>query len=176
VLWGGTAGDAQRLLAEMRRVLLELEPNLVFLDNQTMETQVGATLLPIRAGALLGSTLGAVALALAAFGLYGVVAYSVSRRTREIGVRMALGADRARMVSLVLRQGLGLAAIGLVAGAALAAPLSRALGGLLYGVSVSDPLAWGAAVAILLLATAAANTVPALRASRVNPSVALRAD
>jgi ABC-type antimicrobial peptide transport system permease subunit len=176
VMMARTDGDAQRLLAEMRRALLELEPNLVFLDNQTMEAQVGATLLPVRAGALLASTLGGVALALAAFGLYGVVAYSVARRTREIGVRMALGADRARVVAMVLRQGMGLLALGACAGALLAAPLLRALASALYGVSLADPVAWGIALAILALAAAAANGVPALRASRVNPSTALRSE
>ena len=153
-----------------------MEPNPVFLDNQTMETQVAARLLPVQAGAWLASVVGGVALALAAIGLYGVVAYSVERRTREIGVRMALGADRRRVLGMVLGQGFSLVAVGLVLGALLAALGLRGLSGVLYGVGLADPLAWGAAAVSLALAAAAANAVPAHRATRVNPSVALRTE
>ena len=153
-----------------------MEPNLVFLENQTMETQVAGALLPVRAGAWLASVVGVVALALAAIGLYGVVAYSVARRTREIGVRMALGADRRRVLGLVLRHGFSLVAVGLVLGGILAAVGLRGLSGVLYGVGLADPLAWGVAAFSLALAAAAANAIPAHRATRVNPSVALRTE
>ena len=153
-----------------------MEPNLVFLDNQTMETQVAGTLLPVQAGAWLASVVGVVALALAAIGLYGVVAYSVARRTREIGVRMALGADRRRVMGMVLRQGFSLVATGLVLGGLLAALGLRGLSGVLYGVGLLDPLAWCAAALALALAAAAANVIPAHRATQVNPSEALRAE
>ena len=169
-------GDAGPLLARVRQELLAMEPNLVFLDNQTMEAQIAGTLLPVQAGAWLASVVGAVALTLAAIGLYGVVAYSVSRRTREIGVRMALGADRLRVLGLVLRQGFSLVAVGLGLGGILAALGLRGLTGVLYGVGVADPLAWGVAALALTLAAAAANAIPAHRATRVNPSVALRAE
>jgi predicted permease len=169
-------GDAAALLAAMRRELLALEPNLVFLDNQTMQAQVAATLLPVHAGAWLASIVGAVALLLAAIGLYGVIAFNVARRTREIGVRMALGADRAGVVRLVLRKGLGLAAGGVAAGALLSVATLRALSGALYGVSAADPVVWSAAAGVLLLSALAANAVPAWRASRVLPSEALRVD
>ena len=169
-------GDAGTLLARVRQELLAMEPNLVFLDNQTMEAQIAGTLLPVQAGAWLASVVGAVALTLAAIGLYGVVAYSVSRRTHEIGVRMALGADRLRVLGLVLRQGFSLVAVGLGLGGILAAIGLRGLTGVLYGVGVADPLAWGVAALSLTLAAAAANAIPAHRATRVNPSVALRTE
>ena len=176
ILVARARGDAGRLLAQLRQELHAMEPNLVFLENQTMETQVGGTLLPVQAGAWLASVVGVVALALAAIGLYGVVAYSVARRTREIGVRMALGADRRRVLGLVLRQGFSLVAVGLVLGGILAAVGLRGLSGVLYGVGLADPLAWGAAAFSLALAAAAANAIPAHRATRVNPSVALRTE
>jgi predicted permease len=176
VVFARTSGDAQKLLADMRRLLLELEPNLVFLDNQTMQTQVSTTLLPVTAGTWLASLAGIVALALAGIGLYGVVAYSVTRRTREIGVRMALGSDRAGIVRLVLRQGLSLAAVGVVVGGGLAAAVASGLSSALYGVGAADPVTWTAAVAVVAGAAAFANALPALRASRVSPSEALRTE
>jgi ABC-type antimicrobial peptide transport system permease subunit len=160
----------------MRRELVALEPNLIFLDNQTMDAQVAATLLPAKAGALTVSTVGIVAMMLASIGLYGVIAYSVARRTREIGIRMALGAQPSAVVGLVMRQGLGIAAAGVGVGAVLALGGAKAMAGALYGVSFADPLAWGGAVATLLLVTALANVIPARRASVVDPSSALRSE
>jgi predicted permease len=176
LLFARTRGDAQELLVQMRKALLDLEPNLVFLDNQTMQAQVTTMLLPVLAGMTLASVAGGIALGLAAIGLYGVVAYSVARRTREIGVRMALGADRAQVVRLVLRQGLGLALVALGIGAVLAAALASGMARALFGVTAADPVAWAAATATLLVATLCANAIPALRASRVSPQEALRAD
>ena len=112
-----TRGDAGALLSAMRLALLALEPNVIFLDNQTMDAQVAATLLPAKAGALSVSAVGVVAMMLAAIGLYGVIAYSVARRTREIGIRMALGAQPSAVVGLVMKQGLGIAAVGIGVGA-----------------------------------------------------------
>ena len=113
---------------------------------------------------------------LAAIGLYGVIAFSVARRTREIGIRMALGALPGGVLSLVLRQGFGLAGVGVAVGAILAAVAATALSGLLYGISPFDPAAWGLAVLTLLAAAAVANGVPARRAMRVQPMVALRTE
>ena len=110
---------------------------------------------------------------LAAIGLYGVIAYSVARRTREIGIRMALGARPGTVLRLVLRQGLGLASIGLLIGCLLAAGVVRLLGSLLFGVSAADPVAWGVAAVTLLAVAGLANLVPARRAVRVSPSSAL---
>lgn len=169
-------GDASALLAQVRRALLEMDDNLLFLDNQTMERQIAATLFPMRVGASLLSGAGGVAMLLAAIGLYGVIAYSVARRTREIGIRMALGAPRGGVLALVMRQGLGVAAVGLAAGLAVAFLAARTIAGVLYGVSATDPMAWTGAAATLLGIAALANLIPAARAARVDPTVALRTD
>ena len=169
-------GDAAALLTGMRKELAVLEPNVVFLDNQTMSTQVAATLLPARIGALGVSAVGVVAMALAAIGLYGVIAYAVARRTREIGIRMALGAKPGAVVALVLKQGLGIAAVGVAVGGVMAIGAAKAIGGVLYGVSIVDPIAWTGAVVTLFGVAALANLLPARRASIVDPSVALRGE
>ena len=169
-------GDAGALLNAVRREIAAIEPNAGFLDNQTMDAQVAATLLPAKLGAMSVSLVGVVAMALAAIGLYGVIAYAVARRSREIGIRMALGARPAAVVGLVLRRGLGLALAGLGVGAVLAIGAATALSRALYGISVLDPIAWGTAVVVLLSVAALANVVPARRAAIVDPSTALRAD
>jgi predicted permease len=171
-----TRADAAGLLRDMRRELLALEPNLVFVENQTMEAEVGATLFPARASAWLVGGVGAIAMLLAAIGLYGVIAYSVARRTREMGIRIALGARPASVVGLVMRQGLLVAAAGLTAGCLLAIVAARAIADALYGVGAGDPVSWLAALFVLLSVSVLANLIPAWRASRVNPSVALRTE
>ena len=171
-----TRGDAGALLAAMRRELLALEPNVLFLDNQTMDAQVAATLLPAKAGAISVSAVGIVAMALASIGLYGVIAYSVARRTREIGIRMALGANRSSVVGLVMRQGLAIAAIGVAVGAVLSLGAAKAVASALYGVSFVDPVAWLTAIVTLLTVATVANAIPARRASVVDPSIALRSE
>jgi macrolide transport system ATP-binding/permease protein len=176
VILARTSGDARRLVEDIRRELAALEPNVPILDSQTMEAQVAASLLPIRVGLWVLSAVGVVALLLAAVGLYGVIAYSVSRRTREIGIRMALGARPTVVLSLVMRQGLTVAGAGLVIGALLAVAATRALAGMLYGVSLADPVAWGGACLALLASALLANLLPARRASLVDPSVALRTE
>jgi len=120
------------------------------------------------------SGVGLVAMLLAGIGLYGVIAYSVARRTREIGIRMAIGARPAAVVGLVLRQGLIVAVAGLMAGCVLAAIAARAIAGVLYGVTAADPVSWLAAVVVLIGASSLANLIPAWRAAHVAPSEALR--
>jgi ABC-type antimicrobial peptide transport system permease subunit len=140
--------------------------------------QVDATLFPMRASAWLVSGVGLVAMLLAAIGLYGVIAYSVARRTKEIGIRVALGARPGAVVGLVMRQGLVVALAGLLAGVAVTSMVAvlaaRMISGILYRVSVSDPFSWGGAAVVLLTVSAFANLIPAWRASRVDPSEALR--
>ena len=137
---------------------------------------MAASLLPARVGAMLATACGALGTLLAAIELYGVVAFSVARRTKEIGLRMALGAEPAGVMTMVMRQGLTLVGVGLGVGAALAAGVAFVLRGLLYGVTPLDPLAWGAAALAMLAAGALANAVPARRAMRVEPLAALRTD
>ncbi len=171
-----TGGDPARLLAAVRKELLSMEPNLVFLQNQTMQNQVGATLFPAKAGAFAVSAVGLVAMLLAAIGLYGVIGYSVSRRTKEIGVRMALGARPGDVSGLVMRQGLRVAGSGMIVGAIFGVMAGFAISGALYGISPVDPIAWLGATALLLGVAALANLVPAQRAARVKPWLALRTD
>ncbi len=169
-----TAGDATTLLSAMKRELLAMEPGLVFMDTATMADYVHVSLLPARVGALLAAAVGGHGTLLAGIGLYGVIAFSVTRRTREIGVRMALGARPAGVLSMVMRQGLIIVAIGLAAGAVLAGAAAVALRGLLYGITPFDPVAWGLAIAAMIAAAALANFVPARRAMRIDPMTALR--
>ena len=169
-------GDAGALLTAMRRELLAMEPGLVVMDASTMDEHMAASLLPARVGAMLASAFGGLGTLLAAIGLYGVIAFSVARRTKEIGLRMALGAEPSRVMTMVMRQGLVLLVAGLGVGAGLAAGVAFLLRGLLYGVTPMDPWAWSAAALVMLVAGALANVVPARRAMRVEPLTALRAD
>ena len=171
-----TTGDASSLLNAMRRELLSIDPSLVFMVSSTMQQNLANTLLPARVGALLATGFGSLGTLLAAIGLYGVIAFSVARRTREIGVRMALGARPDAVLAMVMRQGFAIVAIGIVAGAILAAGAASALQGLLYRITPFDPLAWTLALAAMILAAALANLVPARRAMRIDPMSALRTE
>jgi putative ABC transport system permease protein len=171
-----TSGGADALLAGIRRELLSIESGLVFMGNSTMEQNMGTSLMPARVGALLAAAFGGLGTLLAAIGLYGVIAFSVARRTREIGVRMAIGADPSAVLSMVMRQGFSIVAIGLVAGGLLAAAAAVALRGLLYGITPFDPIAWALAMTAMVAAAGVANFVPARRAMRVDPLTALRTE
>jgi predicted permease len=171
-----TNGDATALVNDIRRELLAMEPGLVFMSANTMEQYLGLSLMPARVGALLAAAFGGLGTLLAAIGLYGVIAFSVARRTREIGVRMALGARPERVMGMVMRQGFSIVAIGLVVGGVLAAAAAFALRGVLYGVEPLDPLAWTLAFSAMVAAAGLANFVPARRAMRIDPMTALRTD
>ncbi len=171
-----TEGSAGQLLAAIRRELLGIEPGLVFVGNSTMEDNLSMSLMPARVGAVLAASFGALGTLLAAIGLYGVIAFSVARRTKEIGLRMALGANPGTVLGMVMRQGFGLAGVGLVVGGLLAAGAAFGLSGLLYGITPLDPLAWALAILTMLAAAGAANFVPARRAMRVEPMTALRTE
>ena len=122
------------------------------------------------------AAVGVVGLALSVLGLYAVIAYSVSQRTREIGIRMAVGASERRVLGMVLRQGLTLAAVGVAIGLLATLGLSSVLGDLLNGVNPRDPAAYASATAVLFVVTLLATYIPARRASQVDPQSALRAE
>jgi predicted permease len=174
VLVARTSGDDGALVSRMRETLVGLEPDLLLMESQTMKGQVQGMLFPVRVAAALVTAFSALGLALAAVGLYGIIAYAVAERTREIGIRMAIGARPGVVVGMVLRQGLALAGAGLLVGSVLGAVATRVLAGMLYGVSGADPVAWGSAAAVLFVAALAANAVPAWRAVRIDPVRALR--
>jgi ABC-type antimicrobial peptide transport system permease subunit len=139
-----------------------------------MSEQVDATLVQERLLATLSTAFGGLALVLACIGLYGVMAYSVVRRTREMGIRMALGAARRLVLWQVLRESLWLVVLGVVIGLPLAVWAAAALGDLLYELSPTDPVIFLASAVLLLVVAAVASYLPARRASRIEPAVALR--
>jgi putative ABC transport system permease protein len=141
-----------------------------------MEDVVAGTVAEPRFRTWLISSFAALALALAAIGLYGVIAYSVAQRTHEIGIRIALGAAASDVVSLVVREGVLVAAAGAIVGLAASAALTGVMSSLLVGVTPRDPLAFAAAAAILLIVAALASYLPARRATRIEPLEALRAE
>jgi len=169
-----TAGPAAAIVPALKRAVWALEPDAVFTAEGAATEAVDATLAPTRIGASIIGAVGVLALGLAAIGLYGVIAYSVSLRTREVGIRMALGAERGQVLRMVLGQGTRLALVGIGLGAVLAAGLATVLQSMLYGVSTLDPLAYGAAAVVLLVVALAANLAPAVAASRVQPATAIR--
>jgi predicted permease len=158
----------------VRQQIAALDPNMAVFNIETMQQHVDKSLLLPRISALLLGIFGAVGLTLAAIGLYGVMSYSVRCRTREIGIRMALGAKPRKVLKMILRQGLTLTAIGLAIGLAIALVVGRFAASVLYGTSGSDLLTF-AVVSVVLLATAAiAILIPARRAAHIQPTTALR--
>jgi macrolide transport system ATP-binding/permease protein len=158
----------------LARVIQGLDGNLALYEVITLQEQVDRSTSPQKVAVTLLGVLGGLALLLAVIGLYGVMSYAVSQSTRELGVRMALGARSSDLLRLVISQGLALTACGLALGVALALGLTRLLGNYLYKVSPRDPLAFGSALVVMLIATVAACVLPAWRATRTDPMHALR--
>jgi predicted permease len=168
--------DPAVVLAAVRAAVRELDPNLALFDVRTMQEHLRiSTFLPRMAASLL-SVFGALGLLLAAVGLYGVIAFNAAQRTREIGLRMALGARRDQVVWLVLRDGFGLAAVGIAAGLALAFAAGRLVAGQLTGVSAADPVSFIGTAGVLATVAVIACFIPARHASALNPLTALRRD
>ncbi len=169
-----TAGDPGALLQPARKALREVDPNILIENTQTFTDHMRFVTYPNRMTAWLSASLGALALLLTTVGLYGVTAYAVSRRTHEIGIRMALGALRGTVFASVLKDGLKLALAGMALGTGLAVLLGRGMSSLLYGVRPLDPVTLLGVVAVVLATSFAALIPPARRALRVNPVDALR--
>jgi len=169
-----TSVNPLRLARQVRDQIAALDPNLAVFNTETMQEHANKSLLLPRISALLLGIFGAVGLTLAAIGLYGVMSYSVRRRTREIGIRMALGARPGAVLKMVLHQGLMLTGLGLAIGLGIALALGRFTASLLYGISGTDLLTFITVPAVLLAAATAAVVVPAFRAAHVDPTTALR--
>lgn len=169
-------GDAMALLPAVRQSLRSIDPAIPAVGANTLDETRTASLARQRLPALFIGVFAGLALALAVLGMYGVIAYTVTLRTRELGIRAALGGSRSSILGLVVRDGLQMAVIGTVIGIGAAALGSRLLGALLYGVTAHDPLAFTGAAAVLLVASVAACLVPGRRAIRVAPVEALRTD
>ena len=174
VMYVRTATRAGAAFGSIRQMVHQLDANVPMFNLRTVEEQVNTSLLNERLVATLSSAFGVLATLLAVIGLYGVMAYAVARRTREIGVRMALGAVQGDVLWLVMREVLALVGAGLLIGLAGAVALSRFVASQLYGVTSNDPTTILVAVVTLSLAAIIAGYVPAWRATRVNPVVALR--
>ena len=175
------AGQRPEALGEpLRRLVSEADPHLPLYFMATPQHHLAAATSVNRVIAIMFSAFGLVAVVLSAVGLYGVMSFSVNQRTQEFGVRMALGAERSRILAMVLRQGSRQVAIGLGLGLALslgvATLLREGISNMLFGVSASDPLTYGAVAALVVAVSAVAILVPAQRATRVHPIIALRLD
>jgi ABC-type antimicrobial peptide transport system permease subunit len=158
----------------LRGVLRDLDPDLALGDLRTMDDRVREIVATPRLYSIVVGAFAALALVIAAVGLFGVLSYVVAQRSRELAVRAALGAAPGRLVRMVVRQGLGLVVVGLLIGFACARLLGSGLAALLYGVTPQDPLAFAGVGALLLVVGAAACLVPARRAARVSPMSLLR--
>ncbi len=171
-----TTGDPLSVAAAIRSEVQSLEPNLPVFRVRTLEQQVDETLGQERLVTTLASLFGVLALLLACAGLYGVLSYSVSRRTREIGVRMALGARRVDVLQFFVRQGMALVLVGIVTGLAAAFAVTRFMSSLLFGISTTDFMTFAGVALTLVVVGLFACYMPARRATKVDPSIALRSE
>ncbi|MGH9711219.1 MAG: ABC transporter permease, partial [Candidatus Acidiferrales bacterium] len=169
-----TERDPAAMAASLHARIEQLDPNLPVKGMMTLNEQISDSMFNDRLVAILSMSLALLAALLAALGLYGVLSYVVARRTREIGIRMALGGQRGDILRLVLRQGAQLTVIGGVVGIVAALALTRLMSSLLFGVSATDPLTFVAVAVLLAIVSGAACYIPAQRAVRVDPMVALR--
>ena len=171
-----TRGEAVAKVEDVRRALQEVVPGFAYVSAAALDQIVAPEMRSWRLGATMFTIFGLLALVVAAIGLYSVVAYDVSQRTRELGVRVALGASAGAVLRLVVGEGLRVVVVGLVLGAAVALSLAARVSPLLYKVSPKDPLTYAGVIGVLVVVAIVASLAPALRASRVDPNVALRAD
>lgn len=170
-----TKSEPRNMLGHLRRALLELEPNLPLSDVQLLGALVASSLFPARMAARLPTLFAMLAALLAAIGLYGVISFAVSRRTRELGIRIALGARNRDLMTLIIGEGLVMVGIGIAIGWIASALVTRLVSGFLY-VNATDPPTFAAAAAVLGLVMLGATYVPTRRASNCNPLEALRSE
>jgi putative ABC transport system permease protein len=168
-----TAGDPAAFATTLRREVQALDKDQPIYNVRTMDDVVANSLGTRRVSMQLFAVFAIAALLLAALGIYGVMAYSVTQRTQEIGIRMALGAQKSDVLALVIRQGMTLSVIGVVVGLAGAFVLTRLLANLLFGVAATDPLTFVAIPLLLLFVALVACYLPARRAARLDPTIAL---
>ncbi len=173
-IYARTAGEPNQLMSSVRAKMRELDSNVPIYAMRTMDEQISNSLSTERMIASLSTVFGFVATVLAIIGLYGVMSYSVAQRTREIGIRMALGAEQGKVIGMVMHEVVMLIAIGVGVGVPAALVLTRVVKSQLYGLEAHDPWTLGLATALLAMVACAAGYVPALRASRVDPMKALR--
>src|SRR5204862_7372889 len=171
-----SAQPAEQMTAQLRRALTAVDPNVPLEGVRTMDAALAQEVEGPKFSMLMLTLFAAVALALASVGIYGVISYNVTQRTGEIGVRVALGAQRRDVVALVVGQAMAMAAAGVAIGVLLALLGGRSLHAMLFGVGPRDPLALGGASVFLLVVALIAALAPALRASRIDPTIAMRAD
>ncbi|MGV3518753.1 FtsX-like permease family protein [Luteitalea sp.] len=169
-------GDPRAAVSTLRAAVAAIDPEVKVDGASTMEEVVGRAFAPWRFSGVVVSAFGAIALAFAAVGIAALVVFSVRQRTREIGVRVALGAQARDVVVLVAREGAGVVLVGLVAGSLVAWTLRRSVESLLFGVTPDDPLTFGAVAALLALVSLLAAFLPARSAARIAPAIALRAE
>jgi len=169
-------GDPAAAIGAIRLAVRRVDPALVMTGLETLGQAVSSSLLLVRSGAVLFGLFGVLGLVLAAVGVYGLIAFTVGQRTHEIGIRMAIGASRRDVTRMVVREGAILAGVGLALGLGGAVLVMRVLSAVLYGVSPTDPLTFGAVALLLGLVAAAASLVPARRAAAVDPQTALRTE
>jgi predicted permease len=173
-LYARTDGDARGFVPVLRREMLAIDPNSAGLTAMPLSDYISAAWFGPRLASLFLGVLGVISMLLAGVGLYGVMAYSVSQRTREIGIRMALGAQQEGVLRMVMRQGLLLALLGIAAGLVISLAATPQLAPLLYRVSPTDPVSIAGAALFLIAVAVLASLFPALRATRVDPILALR--
>jgi len=169
-----TAADPLTLLPDVRRAVWRFDEDLPLYEVATMEQIMSDSVAPQRSWLLLLGVFAAVALLLAAIGVYGVLSYTVSQRTQELGIRMAMGAGQRSVLGLVTRQGMTLVLVGVTLGMAGALALSRVFSGLLYDVSATDPATFAAVALFIFVVALPACYFPARRAASVDPMEALR--
>ncbi len=174
ILVARTTIEPEQISQSVRAEVAALDPEIPMFDVKTLEEHVGISLFLQRMAATLLSIFGLLALSLAAIGLYGVMAYAVSQRTRELGIRVSVGAERRDIFKLILGQGLAISVVGLLAGLVASLALTRLTANLLYGVSATDPVTFIVIAVLLLCVTLLACYFPARRATKVDPMTALR--